>query len=77
MDAETAKALGGPAKALRGTLFSIAFVAIGLETDFRKVFGKENARFTTTFLIAQLFNILLTLGVAFLLFGKYEFSFGF
>jgi uncharacterized integral membrane protein (TIGR00698 family) len=77
MEPETAKALGAPAKALRGTLFSIAFVAIGLETDFRKVFGKENTRYTATFLIAQTFNILVTLAVAFLLFGKYEFSFGF
>lgn len=77
MEPATAKALGTPVKALRETLFSIAFVAIGLETDFRKVFGKENSRYTATFLIAQLFNILVTLLVAYLLFGKYEFSFGF
>jgi len=77
LEPATAKALGSPAKALRETLFSVAFVAIGLETDFRKVFGKENNRYTATFLIAQLFNILITLAVAFLLFGKYEFSFGF
>ncbi|HBG24361.1 MAG: sulfate transporter [Bacteroidetes bacterium GWF2_41_61] len=77
LEPATAKSLGGASKALRETLFSIAFVSIGLETDFRKVFGKENNRYTATFLIAQLFNVLLTLLVAFLLFGKYEFSFGF
>ena len=69
--------MSGAAKALRETLFSVAFVAIGLETDFRKVFGKENNRYTAAFLIAQTFNIILTLAIAFLLFGKYEFSFGF
>jgi len=77
LEPATAKGLSGAAKALRETLFSVAFVAIGLETDFRKVFGKENNRYTAAFLIAQTFNILLTLGIAFLLFGKYEFNFGF
>ena len=73
----TAKSLSGAARGLRVTFFSVAFVSIGLETDFRKVFGKENNRYTATFLIAQTFNILITLLIAFLLFGKYEFSFGF
>ena len=77
LEPATAKSLGGAAKALRETLFSVGFVSIGLETDFRKIFTKENSKYTWTFLIAQLFNILVTLGVAFLLFGKYEFSFGF
>jgi uncharacterized integral membrane protein (TIGR00698 family) len=77
LEPATVKSLSGAAKAMRETLFSVAFIAIGLETDFRKVFGKENSKFTWTFLIAQTFNILLTLLIAFLLFGKYEFSFGF
>ncbi len=77
LEPATAKSLGGAAKALRETLFSVAFVSIGLETDFRRIFTKENNKYTASFLIAQLFNILLTLLVAFLLFGKYEFSFGF
>lgn len=67
-----AKELGKVAKGLRETLFSIAFVAIGLETDFRKIFNKENSRNTFTFLIAQTFNIILTLIVAYLLFGSYS-----
>ncbi len=73
----TAKALSGAAKGLRETLFSVAFVCIGLETDFRKVFGKENHKYTAAFLIAQTFNVIVTLIVAYLLFGNYEFSFGF
>jgi uncharacterized integral membrane protein (TIGR00698 family) len=67
-----AKELGKVAKGLRETLFSIAFVSIGLETDFRKIFNKENSRNTYTFLIAQTFNIILTLIVAYLLFGSYS-----
>ncbi|MFA5713693.1 MAG: putative sulfate exporter family transporter [Bacteroidales bacterium] len=65
---EAAKALVKPIKALRETLFSIAFVAIGLETDFKKIFNKENSRFTATFLLAQTFNIIVTLVVAWILF---------
>lgn len=77
LEPATVKSLSGASKAMRETLFSVAFIAIGLETDFRKVFGKENSKFTWAFLIAQLFNVIFTLIVAFLLFGKYEFSFGF
>jgi uncharacterized integral membrane protein (TIGR00698 family) len=77
LEPATAKSLSGSAKALRETLFSVAFVSIGLETDFRKIFTKENNKYTATFLIAQLFNVIVTLIVAYLLFGKYEFSFGF
>ncbi|MDO9680267.1 MAG: putative sulfate exporter family transporter [Bacteroidales bacterium] len=77
MEPATVKSLSGASKAMRETLFSVAFIAIGLETDFRKVFGKENSKYTWTFLIAQLFNVIFTLIIAFLLFGKYEFSFGF
>ena len=77
MEPATVKSLSGASKAMRETLFSVAFISIGLETDFRKVFGKENSKYTWTFLIAQLFNVIFTLIIAFLLFGKYEFSFGF
>ena len=77
LDIDTAKSLSGSARGLRETLFSIAFVSIGLETDFKKVFGKENRLYTLTFLIAQMFNVIITLIVALLLFGNYNFSFGF
>ncbi len=52
----------------RELLFSIAFVCIGLETDFRYIFKKENSKYIWTFLTAQTFNILLTLVVAYFLF---------
>jgi uncharacterized integral membrane protein (TIGR00698 family) len=53
----------------RELLFSIAFVCIGLETDFRYIFKKENSKYIWTFLTAQTFNILLTLLVAYFLFN--------
>lgn len=69
---ESAKSLGKVAKGLRETIFSIAFVSIGLETDFKQIFTRENARYTSTFLIAQAFNIVITLIVASLLFGEFD-----
>ncbi len=64
-----AKSLGSLAKGLREVMFSVAFVCIGLETDFRFIFKKENRRYISTFLIAQSFNIVVTLVMALLLFG--------
>ncbi len=66
---EEAKALGSMAKTMREIMFSLAFVCIGLETDFRFLFRKENNRNILTFVIAQVFNILVTLIVAYLLLG--------
>lgn len=60
---EQAKVLGGIAKEVRETIFSLALVGIGLETNFKQVFNRENAKYTKTFLIAQAFNITITLVV--------------
>ena len=76
LETETVKGVKDAAKALRETLFSVAFVSIGLETDFKHIFKKENNKYIATFLIAQTVNIFVTLIVAYLLFGKYEFNFG-
>lgn len=70
-DLDTGKALsrianGGP----RNLLFSLAFICIGLETDFRYIFKKENAKYIWSFLTAQTFNVILTLIVAWLLFSQ-------
>ncbi|SFK79552.1 conserved hypothetical integral membrane protein [Porphyromonadaceae bacterium KH3CP3RA] len=71
-DAETGKELSRVAnRGARGLLFSLAFVCIGLETDFRYIFRKENAKYIWSFLTAQGFNIILTLLVAWLLFSNY------
>ena len=66
---EQAKSLGSLAKGMREVMFSVAFVCIGLETDFRFLFKAENRRNISAFLIAQGFNIFVTLVMALLLFG--------
>lgn len=67
-DTETAAALKSPVKNLRNLWFALAFVSIGLETRFSDLFSQKNSKPLYAFLIAQLFNILLTLLVAYLLF---------
>ncbi len=69
-DGQVGKELSGIAnKGARGLLFSLAFVCIGFETDFRYIFKKENSKYIWSFLTAQTFNIILTLIVAWLLFS--------
>lgn len=70
-EVDTAKELSKVAnKGSRELLFSLAFICIGLETDFRYIFKKENSKYIWSFLTAQGFNIILTLGVAWLLFSN-------
>lgn len=70
-DAETGKELSRIAnKGSRGLLFSLAFICIGLETDFRYIFKKENSKYIWSFLTAQIFNIILTLLIAWALFSQ-------
>ncbi len=56
-------------KNLQTAFFSLAFVCIGLETRFKDIFGKENRKPLWAFLIAQTFNIFVTLLVAWVIFG--------
>lgn len=65
---ETAKASGKVIKSFSGFWFNLAFVSIGLETRFSDLRVKEYKKPFYSFLIAQGFNILFTLGVSFLLF---------
>jgi uncharacterized integral membrane protein (TIGR00698 family) len=57
-------------KNLQGLWFALAFTSIGLETNFRDLFGKNSKQPLYAFLIAQLFNIIVTLVVAYFLFGR-------
>lgn len=68
MPLETAKSVGTVTKNLQGAFFAIAFVCIGLETRFKDIFNKNFKKPLWGFLIAQAFNIVLTLIVAYLLF---------
>ncbi|MFI3259022.1 MAG: putative sulfate exporter family transporter [Rikenellaceae bacterium] len=69
LDADVAKSVGKIGKGMTTTLFSIAFVCIGLETRFSELFSRENKRPMVAFLTAQGFNVLVTLVVAYVIFG--------
>lgn len=57
-------------KNLQNAWFTLAFTSIGLETNFKDLFKNENKKPLYAFLIAQLFNVIVTLIIAFLLFGN-------
>ncbi len=63
---ETVKA---PLKNIQTLWFSLAFTSIGLETNFRELFQLNNRKPFYAFLIAQFFNIIVTLIIAMILFG--------
>jgi uncharacterized integral membrane protein (TIGR00698 family) len=58
---------------LRTWWFALAFVCIGLETRFIELAKMEGGRPAVAFLIAQAFNVVWTLVLAFILFGGYIF----
>ncbi|MBM4327927.1 MAG: putative sulfate exporter family transporter [Deltaproteobacteria bacterium] len=62
--------LGG----LRVFWFALAFTSIGLETNFRELVGMGGGRPAAGFLIAQGFNVIWTLILAYLLFGGILFA---
>lgn len=68
-DTESAKAVGKVTKGFQNTLFSVAFVCIGLETRFKEIFSRENRIPLKVFLTAQAFNIVVTLVIAYIIFG--------
>jgi uncharacterized integral membrane protein (TIGR00698 family) len=63
------EATQGGLKSIQTLWFVLAFTSIGLETRFSDLFNSENKRPLYAFLIAQLFNIIVTLVIASLLFG--------
>ncbi|MBF4507495.1 putative sulfate exporter family transporter [Flavobacterium sp. JLP] len=56
-------------KNLQGIWFALAFTSIGLETNFKDLLQNNSRKPLFAFLIAQLFNVIVTLIIAFLLFG--------
>lgn len=67
--AEVNAAVKGSLKNLQGLWFALAFTSIGLETNFKDLFGRNSKKPFYAFLIAQGFNVIVTLIIAFLLFG--------
>ncbi|MEX1240732.1 MAG: putative sulfate exporter family transporter [Cyclobacteriaceae bacterium] len=59
----------GGLKSIQTLWFVLAFTSIGLETRFLDLFNADNKRPLYAFLIAQSFNIVVTLVVAYFLFG--------
>ena len=56
-------------KSIQTLWFVLAFTSIGLETRFADLTSKQGSKPLVAFVIAQLFNIIVTLLVAYLLFG--------
>ncbi|MEO6316526.1 MAG: putative sulfate exporter family transporter [Chitinophagaceae bacterium] len=67
------KNVSGILNSLRTVWFALAFVAIGLEARFTDLVKIEGGRPAIAFIGAQLFNIIWTLLLAYLLFGGYLF----
>lgn len=57
-------------KNLQGIWFALAFTSIGLETNFKDLLSNNSKKPLYAFLIAQLFNVIITLIIAFLLFSS-------
>ncbi len=66
---ETVAGVKESIKSIQNLWFVLAFTSIGLETRFSEIFNAESKKPLIGFLAAQLFNIIITLLVAFALFG--------
>jgi uncharacterized integral membrane protein (TIGR00698 family) len=69
LTSETRDTVKESLKNLQGIWFALAFTSIGLETNFKDLFSNNSKKPLYAFLIAQLFNVIVTLIIAFLLFG--------
>ncbi|SJN51275.1 UPF0324 membrane protein RB9488 [Sphingobacterium faecium PCAi_F2.5] len=65
---ETNTEIKGSLKFIQGLWFTLAFTSIGLETNFKDLFQQDNKKPLYAFLIAQTFNVIVTLIIALLLF---------
>jgi uncharacterized integral membrane protein (TIGR00698 family) len=65
---EITSSVKGSLKNLQGLWFALAFTSIGLETNFADLFNKQSKKPFYAFLIAQGFNVIVTLIIALILF---------
>lgn len=70
LNTETVTGVKESLKSVQSLWFVLAFTSIGLETKFSDLFNSNSRKPLYSFLLAQLFNILITLIVAYLLFGN-------
>lgn len=68
LSSEAIESVKGSLKSVQGLWFALAFTSIGLETRFDDLLRADNRRPLYVFLTAQAFNIVVTLGIAWLLF---------
>lgn len=66
---EVNKEVKGMLKNMQGLWFALAFTSIGLETNFKDLFGRNSKTPFYAFIIAQGFNIIITLIIAYFLFS--------
>jgi len=64
-----AKSVTDISRSIRAWWFNLAFICIGLDTKFKELVVMGGGRPAATFLIAQGFNIILTLILAYIIFG--------
>lgn len=69
LNADMVNQVKGGLKDVQGLWFALAFTSIGLETNFKDLLAHNSIKPFWAFLIAQSFNILITLAVALWLFG--------
>jgi uncharacterized integral membrane protein (TIGR00698 family) len=62
-------AVKAPLKNLQGLWFALAFTCIGLETNFKELASVDSRKPVYAFIIAQTFNVIITLVLAYLLFS--------
>ena len=67
---ELVSSVKGSLKSIQTLWFVLAFTSIGLETRFSDLFNSNNRKPLYAFVIAQGFNIVVTLVVAYVLFGR-------
>jgi uncharacterized integral membrane protein (TIGR00698 family) len=72
ISAEKIAAVKDSLKNIQALWFALAFTSIGLETNFADLFQQNSRKPFYAFLIAQLFNILITLVIAYLLFNNHQ-----
>jgi uncharacterized integral membrane protein (TIGR00698 family) len=70
LSADTINAVKEPLKNLQSIWFVLAFTSIGLETNFSDLLKNDNRKPLYAFLIAQAFNIVVTLIIAYFLFSN-------
>lgn len=68
LSADTIESVKSSLKNIQTLWFVLAFTSIGLETNFADLFNENSKRPLYAFLIAQAFNIIVTLIIAYLLF---------